>query len=945
MVGVCGPCGAGGSVFNEPFTYFASIFTVGGDNKPMKRHRRIGVVLSFVLAVTRTLAAAERQPSQKFTGTSLPEPPRQHDPWTAPKTSLRPQVISTVELLFQLGVADPRGCDYCEVSVPIGNLRNGDSGIQETHAWAFHTDGANAASFAVCWNGLVYPTESVGKTADLNADVDAIISRDHDRQLKWLADDRKTFQQAKEAGADWVTSNPYLRGFGPYEQGNDESGATSFTSMCPIKLALLLRLNDTTLAEAYYAQLQPGKVEDAGSSIGSRKKDADDPYLLMAADWEWMTFNRGAGAHVRGDDVISVECARLAAKAHPIIETTAAARSFERPMVYNAKINQSLAGPYLGFLELLPPLLADEERRVAEGKIDRVLDHPEEYPNKPQRIAALVRDLEEMPGQQWEPPDSFLTTGNPLLLAMDKEGEDSVEPLLECLATDKRLTRQVNYTNFDGVISLQPVSEVALEGLQQVLHLDQLTIAGKDLAVANPKTEAAQIRAFWQENRDLTPQERWYKILDNNAATPAQWLDAASRIVLPQDTREGDLYVNAPYIKNHRDWVMRGEILRSKVNPSITELLTRRALQTGLAQFAFALAWWEPAAAMPVLRTQIRSAGNGGDITDLCLSLANLGAKEPLKEYAEWIRNQKPDERNANPSRRFEPMWENPDDPDAASAANWVFNDPASPWRCLAKVENDWDETTKVVETPLLGLAGFQKSVIANLADKSPLPITIGNWGVLNPRSFTGGPPSDPADPLTPKPGDKITVRVCDWYAAQLSDLDGAPDFEEYWPETNRDAAITEFVRFIQDWGNQFRWNSSLNFPDSPGITPLARMSFERRNRPATKADVAAHTAIFSLEGLGQVRVVPLDSFPAGAVWTTYWQAPVRLQSWDKKAHAAVYTDAFDQFGLVWQGEEVLKDGHWERYYGFVRNHVIAQVPASEIRFAKWPDYLPTTRP
>jgi hypothetical protein len=42
--------------------------------------------------------------------------------------------------------------------------------------------------------------------------------------------------------------------------------------------------------------------------------------------------------------------------------------------------------------------------------------------------------------------------------------------------------------------------------------------------------------------------------------------------------------------------------------------------------------------------------------------------------------------------------------------------------------------------------------------------------------------------------------------------------------------------------------------------------------------------------------------------------------------------ERFDREGLIWQAEEVLQEGRWRRFYGFVGNHIIAKVPAEEIQ-------------
>ncbi len=41
--------------------------------------------------------------------------------------------------------------------------------------------------------------------------------------------------------------------------------------------------------------------------------------------------------------------------------------------------------------------------------------------------------------------------------------------------------------------------------------------------------------------------------------------------------------------------------------------------------------------------------------------------------------------------------------------------------------------------------------------------------------------------------------------------------------------------------------------------------------------------------------------------------------------------ESFDREGRIWQAEEVLIQGRWKRFYGFVGNHIIAKVPAEDI--------------
>src|SRR5262245_56972045 len=82
--------------------------------------------------------------------------------------------------LFDQGLGDPRGGDYRAVSIRCGNVWGG-SAVVTTRAWVV-PDGALA------WNGLVYPTESVGERADLAADVDSMVTLDERARAAYAAD-------------------------------------------------------------------------------------------------------------------------------------------------------------------------------------------------------------------------------------------------------------------------------------------------------------------------------------------------------------------------------------------------------------------------------------------------------------------------------------------------------------------------------------------------------------------------------------------------------------------------------------------------------------------------------------------------------------------------------------------------------------------------------------
>ena len=53
----------------------------------------------------------EKKASLRFGGKELPMPPQQTTPWSALPSSLPTNYVSATAVLFEAGMADPRGCD------------------------------------------------------------------------------------------------------------------------------------------------------------------------------------------------------------------------------------------------------------------------------------------------------------------------------------------------------------------------------------------------------------------------------------------------------------------------------------------------------------------------------------------------------------------------------------------------------------------------------------------------------------------------------------------------------------------------------------------------------------------------------------------------------------------------------------------------------------------
>lgn len=61
-----------------------------------------------------------------------------------------------------------------------------------------------------------------------------------------------------------------------------------------------------------------------------------------------------------------------------------------------------------------------------------------------------------------------------------------------------------------------------------------------------------------------------------------------------------------------------------------------------------------------------------------------------------------------------------------------------------------------------------------------------------------------PDDQRVARPLSDVGFRACDVFAWLLSGVEGAPEFEVYWRETARNAAIDDLIRFLREHQGAF---------------------------------------------------------------------------------------------------------------------------------------------
>jgi hypothetical protein len=763
-------------------------------------------LLSLFIMAYGCFASASRPKGDPMVVSDFPEPPQQHAPWDGATNTISDEFNATTKLLFEQGLADPRGCDYREIEIKAGELGSETAETIKTHGWVLPASSSTNQTFAVCWNGLVYPVVSASGAASLSSDVDSLI-----------------------AGASTNASRSRLVLSG---RAFRESLTVAPDSILPVKACLLLRLGEKTLAT------QVWNACEASSRFPNGQPPADASYRTLAGDWAWSLFDRMICAHMRRDISLALVSAHKLMEIQPKVEAALAKSGAARPPNSGNGMQPSQEQPYLTFLDQLPQVTADLERRARTPKQKNILEMGlTNFPGQSERITALIEDLDLVSARQMGQPGWVVFEMDPIVEALIKEGDASVEPLLDCLEHDQRLTCSVGFgRDFFRQRHVLPVASAAKAALQKILQTQF--------------ENAAEIRAYWKQNKGLKLEDRWYQVLRDDKigeeqtimVTPAggqghiekmvtlgqgPWMQTARIIVESGDERGIPNFrrFSSKLLPIGEKPKLRGEVLRGRSNPSVTELLTKQAdfvveqanqtdqspgvdaIRVGTELVLIIQKWERNAAARPargMARRAIQLFGDPNSFImssgpELARSIPELteirvegGDTNALPEYAAWIRTASEEDVGLYAVDAFEPLWLNPNDPTVSAVSQWLFNDPASPWSKLPWPRVAFQDP---LDSDLVKLPAFRLLLARELENQSivgSMQWAANNGGMIsyNLSNSSGGFQVTWPNGESPADGTKVEVRRCDWIGWSLSQSKQIDFFNPFAPIEKRDEAI-----------------------------------------------------------------------------------------------------------------------------------------------------------
>lgn len=937
-------------------------------------HRRLWVgtvsVIGAVVCADYRPAAAIAAP--QHTAVFLPTPPQQNAPWSPPTGSdaegFTPALLKALQTLFVQGLADPRGGTYQAFTVRVGSVWTGGGATVETHGWVLPAP-TIGPRFAVCWNGLVYPIIALKGAASLDAD---ILSLQTNAQKQASQQDSEVFQNVGRA--------------------TPEAADLSLVYPSLLHVAYLIRLGKYDAARNINTAAQGSLL----AAENDRQVFRRDPYLHLATLWAGAAYERAVCAHMRGDDRLTLADAELLSRATPLMEAEAAKRGYRQ--FPNGGIYPS-GSLYLPFLKKLSVLQQDAARRVAEPArppLDMVALKKQE---QTERIAQLIRRLDEVDVRQWGQPGEVNLDIHPVCEALIAEGAAAVEPLLRVIQQDNRLTRSVAFgRDFFRERYLLSVKGAAFACFLRITDATEL-VAGSGMP------SAVVLRDWWTKNKNKTRASRWFEVLASDGppmkpAPPlrnetraeydawqrekrdrahqnrALWEDAAKRIMERADVQhsgQGTTIIRQPL--GAQSIPIKGEELRVRRNPSVSDLLQKRALQlsepeqgkwgfdyTTGATLALILYEWEPhdGQTLPTLQKVMQRCidfqnkepkTNSSDqyhmgelIARLTLARVRLGDEQAAEEYGAWLQTVSPRYLGFGSRSALLALWREPKNPALERVGNRLFQTAETaptPWNQLLVDPKSPDNyiASELFVSDLLRLPTFRQMVLLRLTDETPVGI-VKPTGVRQQAKISWFDGSGQGTEGRNKLGREQTLRVCDRCALALQRLAGIPIFDALDPVAQRDAQCAVIRDYLVRYGPQLRWTqkeNSLPLYDGTGVSfDTMGPAFSVLSRPAIPDDVRANQTIFALTN-AQTRIVP-ELFPLLPVQAQWNNDPPSMQESDNKPSRI-------SSGWVWQAEDVYDGKNWIRYYGYVGPHFIGKVPASEVRITDWRVPQPVLHP
>jgi len=763
-----------------------------------------------------------RQPIVLAIGT-FPEPPASRLPWIAPPTTLAASVTATIDRVFSLGLADPRGCEYRSIQVETGSVWAHQPLPLWTNGWVLPlSDNVSGAErWAIGWNGLIYPVASMGPPVDLASDVYEMI-----RFSKELPDQRKYISGHGKIGSDVV-----IRYRDYYHHGISEKQNLDCRKLTPLRAFLVFRYGRIRLAEEMWQEYY-------------RNCDNidEDPFLNITLEWLWNMWDRAICAHMRGDDRIALFSLR---QLLPLVSICEAGWEGCRLPSYRYTKDGFEKPKFFFFADKCSTLLLDQERRNWEKSAVAVskelfnadlfkIASPSDDISTASRALMLVRSLDQVQISQDGQPGGLDYSRSPLVRELTAIGEEAVDPLLDCLEFDTRLTRSIYFgRDFHPGREFLEVAPLAQYILSGIFKANSMVPKGDSLPTRSEYVKA--VRAFREKFHGVPISERCFMLLADDTAGFNQWVESAM-ILTSRSNREfpeRSGWRTLPAATKGPPPPMVGESLRERTDPSVSSLFEKRcrallamrqnyrndrdkAYNAERHYWGLITYWakWEPERLVYILQefateklpsefsAMYEEGSMSNRMSTMIFSLASIANDAGNEDAMSWITSYLAANRSESGwgfcVARF--LANEHESPAVQKLLRLILEDQTGPWGIAYR---------KNIDGGLKWWSGYSQKVVRLVAPQVPFliqiltsaqpmgtakigfcPDSFGDTAITLDSGFTYTDDRKGKDYFWPKYDDEIRFSVGDWLCQWFGDVTATARFRIYWP-----AAVKEYAR------------------------------------------------------------------------------------------------------------------------------------------------------
>ena len=500
-----------------------------------------------------------------------------------------------------------------------------------------------------------------------------------------------------------------------------------------------------------------------------------------------------------------------------------------------------------------------EEATLILGDIAR---RENDAPRPTEEIAGLIWDLQNVRAHQFSSPGDIGWTQDRTVQKLIDAGDRAVEPLLETLENDERLTLSVRHSRGEWRRpgSLGTVRDAAHNTLNHLLKHLYYTTNYRQNPTEQRRQLAAQMRADWEKIKGQTPTERIFQTLSQSGQTPDRLEEAARELVrIGKPYFSSTVYVeqkNGVYQPVSEPQTFFGEPLRSRRNPSVSDLLEARILElssralsgkpsanaldptlpTNVNQpdaytfnramsaanaLAVFEAKWESGRAAPLLGAQLERAktfaakaprGVREDAENsvqrarrqfLSARLNTPFRAAALREYGQFLRSQ-PFGRVSKAN--YAPLWLFPTEPAMVEASRALFEAPKTPFQSATQWKTgdfDYDAAFRLLNSPLVKTPIFKAAIARELGNKTPvatLRATKSGEAEIRVTEWNWSGQTVKLGAMQLENGTSQPLRVCDLVGFWLQENRPSPDGQDRFypaldvslPTAERDARLKQ---------------------------------------------------------------------------------------------------------------------------------------------------------